>query len=253
MKTVNSFVYLLILAAIGFSNNESALSHSGGLNAQGCHAGSRPYHCPRSSYSPTSPSAISNSLVKNRGTVPTRGSAEEQRIMSTWRSKCNCPYNLKSNGHRCDGLSAWSKPGGAEPLCYVEELVGNKPSMVNKQEAKANSVFVNRNEEFYSSSWCTTENGTTTTLADGTKPDCLIENHVVEFDWGKKMKPYECVGQALHYAQVTGKKPMCILIQGETIDDHSFSKAVSKAKNPYVELKCMNAEVKIITCPESAY
>ncbi|WP_110279410.1 excalibur calcium-binding domain-containing protein [Loktanella sp. PT4BL] len=29
-----------------------ALAHSGGLNAQGCHAGSQPYHCHRSQAAP---------------------------------------------------------------------------------------------------------------------------------------------------------------------------------------------------------
>jgi peptidoglycan hydrolase-like protein with peptidoglycan-binding domain len=37
-----SFAYMLLFA-------NSSFGHSGGLNAQGCHAGSKPYHCHRSS------------------------------------------------------------------------------------------------------------------------------------------------------------------------------------------------------------
>ena len=35
------------LALGGFGPVAPALAHSGGLNAEGCHAGSRPYHCHR--------------------------------------------------------------------------------------------------------------------------------------------------------------------------------------------------------------
>lgn len=39
MKLIATITLLLSLAA------GSALAHSGGTNANGCHAGSQPYHC----------------------------------------------------------------------------------------------------------------------------------------------------------------------------------------------------------------
>jgi hypothetical protein len=30
---------------------------------------------------------------------------------------CACPYDLARNGSQCGGRSAYSRPGGAEPLC----------------------------------------------------------------------------------------------------------------------------------------
>lgn len=39
-------LFLLLAALIAIPNNQ-ALAHSGGLNSQGCHAGSQPYHCHR--------------------------------------------------------------------------------------------------------------------------------------------------------------------------------------------------------------
>ena len=103
-------------------------------------------------------------------------------------------------------------------------------------------------EEDYSSAWCKEQNGIVTTLRDGTKPDCLLENEAVEFDWGKGMKPYECTGQALHYAAVTGKRPLCILIQGRGIDDKEFAKAVKKVSVP---VKCMDKNGVLFNCPKS--
>lgn len=41
--------FTLALSMIMVATNPSTLfAHSGGLNAQGCHAGSKPYHCHRS-------------------------------------------------------------------------------------------------------------------------------------------------------------------------------------------------------------
>lgn len=35
---------------------------------------------------------------------------------------CPCPYNSASNGSRCGKRSAYSRPGGESPLCYVEDV-----------------------------------------------------------------------------------------------------------------------------------
>jgi hypothetical protein len=35
---------------------------------------------------------------------------------------CACPYNLARNGSRCGGRSAYSRPGGAAPLCYPSDV-----------------------------------------------------------------------------------------------------------------------------------
>lgn len=48
------------------------------------------------------------------------------------------------------------------------------------------------------------------TLKDGTRADCLTETHAIEYDWAHKWA--EAVGQAMHYARVTGKKPGVVLI-----------------------------------------
>ncbi len=35
---------------------------------------------------------------------------------------CACPSDLMRNGHACGGRSAWSKPGGAKPLCFTTDV-----------------------------------------------------------------------------------------------------------------------------------
>jgi len=55
---------------------ETASAHGGGLNAQGCHAGSKPYHCHRSQGSTRSTTRRSNSGDKNCSDFRSWGAAQ---------------------------------------------------------------------------------------------------------------------------------------------------------------------------------
>ena len=35
---------------------------------------------------------------------------------------CACRYNPARNGSRCGGRSAYSRPGGASPLCFPQDV-----------------------------------------------------------------------------------------------------------------------------------
>jgi len=35
---------------------------------------------------------------------------------------CACPYDHARNGSSCGGRSAYSRPGGAAPLCYPKDV-----------------------------------------------------------------------------------------------------------------------------------
>jgi len=42
--------------------------------------------------------------------------------IARYSGPCPCPYSTMRNGRRCGDWSAWSKPGGAEPLCYRRDV-----------------------------------------------------------------------------------------------------------------------------------
>lgn len=66
-------------------------------------------------------------------------------------------------------------------------------------------------EKAYQQQWCGRFNGQTEViLQDKTRVDCITDNYAVEFDFANKWA--ECLGQALHYAEMTGKLPACVLI-----------------------------------------
>ena len=67
-------------------------------------------------------------------------------------------------------------------------------------------------ETYYSDRYCNAWGGHPTTLPSGIRPDCETEFAVVEFDWAKRPKHYECIGQALIYSAQTGKLPVCALL-----------------------------------------
>jgi len=42
--------------------------------------------------------------------------------IASYSGSCPCPYNTDRAGRRCGKRSAWSRPGGASPLCYTSDI-----------------------------------------------------------------------------------------------------------------------------------
>ena len=45
-----------------------------------------------------------------------------QESIASYSGSCPCPYNSARNGSQCGSRSAYSKPGGASPLCYPKDI-----------------------------------------------------------------------------------------------------------------------------------
>ena len=73
------------------------------------------------------------------------------------------------------------------------------------------AVYHPHNELSYQHAYCSMHNGIEEyELSDKTRVDCLTDTYAIEFDFSNKA--YEAVGQSLHYALMTGKKPKIVLI-----------------------------------------
>jgi hypothetical protein len=48
-----------------------------------------------------------------------------KRSIASYSGNCPCPYNTDRAGRRCGKRSAYSKPGGYQPLCYKEDVTKN--------------------------------------------------------------------------------------------------------------------------------
>lgn len=58
-----------------------------------------------------------------------------EESIADYPGPCACPFNQARNGSSCGKRSAWSKPGGYDPICYAREVT---PEMV-KAWRKRNS------------------------------------------------------------------------------------------------------------------
>ncbi len=66
-------------------------------------------------------------LLFSSQTVSAATSIEKKKQMirqsiANYSGPCPCPYSVMRNGRSCGKRSAWSKPGGASPLCYVSDI-----------------------------------------------------------------------------------------------------------------------------------
>jgi hypothetical protein len=53
--------------------------------------------------------------------------------IASYRGNCPCPYNVDRAGRRCGKRSAYSRPGGASPICYASDVT---PKMVEEYRKK---------------------------------------------------------------------------------------------------------------------
>lgn len=55
-----------------------------------------------------------------------QGSSAAQRAIrqsiAAYPGSCPCPYSTDRAGRRCGARSAYSRPGGARPLCYPSDV-----------------------------------------------------------------------------------------------------------------------------------
>jgi len=61
-------------------------------------------------------------------------------------------------------------------------------------------------------------------LKDKTRVDCLTSKYVIEFEWANKY--FEAIGQSLHYARLTNKKPAIALILKKDSDMTYYNKLI---------------------------
>lgn len=72
-------------------------------------------------------------LFAQTSTVKTSDDAIAQELIAqsirSYPGNCPCPYNSASNGSSCGRRSAYSRGGGASPLCYRSDIT---PAMIER-------------------------------------------------------------------------------------------------------------------------
>lgn len=90
-------------------------------------------------------------------------------------------------------------------------------------------------EKDYQEWWCRKHGGNTEyRLADGIRVDCLTGEYAVEVEYAHKWA--ESIGQALYYAQQTGRKPGVLLILRDRVDERHLKRLRSVAKEQGIKV-----------------
>ena len=87
------FISLFVVMLAPFAG-----SHSGGLNKQGCHAGSQPYHCHRTTSSASSQTPKTGSILSGTVTHIRDGDTIEVDGIAIRLAALNCPENKTQKG-----------------------------------------------------------------------------------------------------------------------------------------------------------
>jgi hypothetical protein len=71
----------------------------------------------------------SGTVPRGNRCVPLRSATDAEvrdylvrQSIRAYSGNCPCPYNVDRAGRRCGGRSAYSRPGGAAPLCYASDV-----------------------------------------------------------------------------------------------------------------------------------
>ena len=68
--------------------------------------------------------ALSSTLGQTNAAKTDSQIAEEiiRESTAAYKGNCPCPYSKNRAGRSCGGNSAYSRPGGAAPLCYPKDV-----------------------------------------------------------------------------------------------------------------------------------
>ena len=58
-----------------------------------------------------------------------------QESIAAYSGPCPCPYNTARNGSRCGARSAYSRPGGAAPVCFPQDVTQQMLATYRRQNA----------------------------------------------------------------------------------------------------------------------
>ena len=59
--------------------------------------------------------------------------------IAAYSGNCPCPYSRNRAGNRCGGNSAYSRPGGASPLCYPRDITDEQVRIARERLGRRNN------------------------------------------------------------------------------------------------------------------
>src|SRR6266581_4420982 len=57
-----------------------------------------------------------------------------KQSIASYKGSCPCPYSVDRAGRMCGRRSAYSRPGGASPICYEKDVTQKKVDDYRKRQ-----------------------------------------------------------------------------------------------------------------------
>jgi hypothetical protein len=65
---------------------------------------------------------LSSATAGEKGTDAQIKKSIIKESIASYAGRCPCPYSVARNGSSCGRRSAYSRPGGASPICYPADV-----------------------------------------------------------------------------------------------------------------------------------
>ena len=96
---------IVCIAVMLVTLSTQVLAHSGGLNKQGCHAGSKPYHCHKGPKAALQAPSSSPSILSGTVTHVRDGDTIEVNGIAVRLSALDCPENGTQQGNKATKIT----------------------------------------------------------------------------------------------------------------------------------------------------
>ncbi len=143
--------------------------------------------------------------------------------LSSYRGNCPCPYNTDRAGRRCGGRSAYSRPGGASPICYESDVTDKMVENYRKSHPTKQSSASNKQTNTISGKVVNVADGDTITILNAENKQTKVRLYGI--DAPEKAQDFGNVSREHLASLVAGKN-----IEVVVIDVDQYGRSVGRIK-----------------------
>lgn len=143
--------------------------------------------------------------------------------ISSYRGNCPCPYNTDRAGRRCGGRSAYSRPGGASPICYESDVTDKMVENYRKSHPTKQSSASNKQTNTISGKVVNVADGDTITILNDENKQTKVRLYGI--DAPEKAQDFGNVSREHLASLVAGKN-----IEVVVIDVDQYDRSVGRIK-----------------------
>lgn len=143
--------------------------------------------------------------------------------ISSYRGNCPCPYNTDRAGRRCGRRSAYSRPGGASPICYESDVTDKMVENYRKSHPAKQSSASNKQTNTISGKVVNVADGDTIIILNAENKQTKVRLYGI--DAPEKAQDFGNVSRE-HLADLVAGKNVAVI----AIDVDQYGRVVGRIK-----------------------